>query len=335
GPVHHVSVERAKNGLVPDDEHRRLLAFELEDYRLQALNDVLIGLAARIPVPKLVVLARLVLVRHHPRDLGVRHPVAHAGVDLVERAPHSKWELEVLRGLDRATQRARPDDDGRADAVAHDVRELRGVGPTGAAERRVAPDATEHVERALAVPRHPDAPGLDVEVEQEVNDPREQIPLDAVEDHLATDVDDPDEGPLFFADLLVRLLVVRDAQAKVAHRLVFGYALVVGRTGLRGADVGLDDLRIVAGRLDEHDLETDLGAARSHERPPLPRAVGRVVNRDVSPLVEEGEHVFERGHGHVASCLLAGDVPRIEERMKLVAAEARAPVRPDVEHLRP
>ena len=190
------------------------------------------------------------------------------------------------------------------------------------AERRVAADAPEHVELALAVPREPHAARLHVQVEQEVDDAREQVALDAVEHHLAPDVDDLDEAPLVLADLLVGALVVGDAQAEVAHGLLLGHALVVGRARLGGADVRLDERRVAADRLDEDDLEPFGLASRAHERAALARVVRRVVDGDVAAAAEEREHVVERGEGDLAARLLACFVARVEEGVALPAAEA-------------
>ena len=148
---------------------------------------------------------------HRLGDLGVGHPVADAGVDLVERAPGAVRQPEDLRGLQRALRVLVHTTTSGPMRLADDARERARVPAAGLAERRVAPDAPEDVELALAVAREPHAPRLHVQVEEEVHDAREEVPLDPVEHQRAADVDDLDEAPLVLADLLVRALVVRDA----------------------------------------------------------------------------------------------------------------------------
>ena len=106
-----VGVEGPEHRVVGDHQHRPARAFQLDDHRVEAQDDVLVRFPARIAVGELVALARLVLAGQPRPDLRVAHAVADAGVDLVERAPRPGGAAERGRGLDGAAERAGPDHD--------------------------------------------------------------------------------------------------------------------------------------------------------------------------------------------------------------------------------
>jgi hypothetical protein len=78
--------QAAQDRLVADDQDV-LLALELHDDGLEADDDVAVGLAAAVAVVVLVLVAVRKVVRVRGLDLLVRHAVAHARVELVERLP--------------------------------------------------------------------------------------------------------------------------------------------------------------------------------------------------------------------------------------------------------
>ncbi len=93
--------------------------------------------------------------------------------------------------------------------------------------------------------------GVRVHAEKQRRKARGQIPMDAVQHELPSDIDDLDVARVRFVDRLVRSLVVRDARLEVGDRLVGEEVHVIGRTELRLPDIRFDDLRIVADGFDD------------------------------------------------------------------------------------
>ena len=114
--VVEVGEDAADDGLVGDDDDV-LAALELHDDGLEADDDVAVALAAAVPVVVLVVVARAEVLRVLALNLLVRHAVADARLELVERLPLQLLPPglggEVARRLDRAFQRRRPDGERR------------------------------------------------------------------------------------------------------------------------------------------------------------------------------------------------------------------------------
>jgi len=48
--VHEIRVEALEHGVVRYDEHRLPAALDLEDERLETVNEILVALAARVPI---------------------------------------------------------------------------------------------------------------------------------------------------------------------------------------------------------------------------------------------------------------------------------------------
>lgn len=96
--VRQVRVQHTQRCLVADDEHRRLLSHQLNDDWLQPVHDVLVRLAARVAVRKLVLRARGILLRHRCSHLLVCHAVTDAGVDLIQRFPLQAQAVLARKG---------------------------------------------------------------------------------------------------------------------------------------------------------------------------------------------------------------------------------------------
>ncbi len=124
---------------------------------------------------------------------------------------------------------------------------------------------------------------------------------------------------------------MRDAGPEVGYGLVGIGALVVGRRQLGAADVGLDDVWVITTDLDEQHLEAGALAARVHHGAARARAVGGVIDRDLPGVREPRHHVFERHHRHRPARLFALRVVGIEEVVRKLGPDARAPVLAHVE----
>lgn len=95
-------------------------------------------------------------------------------------------------------------------------------------------------------------------VHEEINDSRLNVPFMLVNDDFLAGVVDFHVRVRFLLGLverLVLLLIVLDPQPEVVHRLVLVHVGVVGTADLHLDDVLLDQVRIVADRLDEEQLE--------------------------------------------------------------------------------
>ena len=92
--LHEVGVDAAEDSLVGDDQDV-LGPLELHDDRLQPGHHVPIRLPAPVPVVVLVLVARHEVLRIRVLDLLVRHPVARAGIQFIQRLP---LELVVVGG---------------------------------------------------------------------------------------------------------------------------------------------------------------------------------------------------------------------------------------------
>ena len=207
--VVEVGEDAADDGLVRDDDDV-LAALELHDDGLEADDDVAVALAAAVPVVVLVVVARAEVLGVLALNLLVRHAVADARLELVERLPLQllppRLGREVARRLDRALQRRRPDGQRRVfgdPGLAHQARQgprvqlaaLRDVGVTAnfAVEIVLRFAVLDGLQFGWAVlmgrwsgtySREPYAAGLDVEVLEVVDKTGGEVVWDAVDEDL-------------------------------------------------------------------------------------------------------------------------------------------------------
>jgi hypothetical protein len=84
--LHKVRIDAPNNRLMAHNQNI-LAPLQLHDDRLQPDHHIPIALPAPIAIVILVVVAVLKVLRVRLLDLGVRHAVADAGVELVERLP--------------------------------------------------------------------------------------------------------------------------------------------------------------------------------------------------------------------------------------------------------
>src|SRR6185369_6823527 len=256
-----------------------------------------------------------------------------AGVDLVERAPRPGRAAERGRGLYRPPEGARPDHHAAAIRIApiEELGERLSVADAVRRQVGITPEQTGGVVHTLAVAGEPDRPRGEVQVHQEEHQAPGQVAIDVAHGGPAAIAGDAQVGALVVSEGLVHALVVRDARAEVDHRLLGIDVRVVGRRQLVAADVGLDDGRVVAADLDEQHLEAGALATRTYHRTARAGGVGGVIDRDLPVLGEPHHHVLERRHGRREARLFARWVVGIEEAVRKLGADTRAPVLSDVE----
>jgi len=95
-----VAIDQAQDSLVRNDQDRLVGPSETDHCRMQAVDHVVVRLATRIPVRKLVLLPLLVLLREHLFDLLISKTVEISSIDLIEgrqlHGPHLRPVLAPL-----------------------------------------------------------------------------------------------------------------------------------------------------------------------------------------------------------------------------------------------
>src|SRR5260370_12852217 len=86
---------------MPDDEKGSVFALDLEDDGLEPLDNVLVRFAPRVPIAKLVGGSGIVFMGHCSSGFCVRHSVANARINLINRTPSAEGGTSQLGALHR------------------------------------------------------------------------------------------------------------------------------------------------------------------------------------------------------------------------------------------
>lgn len=166
-------------------------------------------------------------------------------------------------------------------------------------------------------PGEPDRSRSDVKVHQVVDDTALQIILDTVDDDLLAHVHELEVGVLALVAVVVQrlvdLLVIADAVPEVLGGLFRVLATVVRAGELDVADVGHDEVLVVAFALDKDDLDPFLCAGIENPLAAFFGRVGRVQYADDSAAAKPGQHVGDGSLGGGPPLLLALFVIHVEE----------------------
>jgi len=156
-----------------------------------------------------------------------------------------------------------------------------------------------------------------MQVHQVVHYPTLQVILDPIDNDLAADVEDLEIGQVFlvivFVHGLVNLLIISDAIAEVLCRLLGILALVVGACGLHVADVGHDEILIVALALHKDDLDALPHARLLHPGTAILGGVGGVQDADNTARLEPLKHIGYRCFGSRTAPPFAVGIVRVEK----------------------
>mmetsp|Transcript_29493 Transcript_29493/g.86208 ORF Transcript_29493/g.86208 Transcript_29493/m.86208 type:complete len:341 (-) Transcript_29493:166-1188(-) len=214
--------------------------------------------------------------------------------------------------LDQPTVRVAPH------VLRHPRAESLGVLGAGGRERRVASNLAQDVILGLAVAREVDDVRRRVDRREELRDTHPQVAVHAVGDDLAAVVVELDVAQIVLRAVVlqrhVHPLVLLHAFVVVAH--VRGRRLALVERAPLGADVGLDDLRLVHDDLDEDELRAErlvLPQRVRHVPPPL-------LGRARPPLLERYDRVCAEDDRDLARVyILAPRVVRVDQLGVLLA----------------
>lgn len=206
GRIDEVRDQTSQHGLMRDHDHGLRGPFQLENHRLQPLNDVAVALSPpcdpslprllRVPEVELIAFALRGELGELLAHLFVGQVLAHARVDLVERGPaHAAVAVDVHGGLHGAALAAGPhgealhvhllerrDESTREPARGLRLAEVLRVLPAEVGEVGVAADAVLEVVLGLAVASEVDGLRLGVQVHHEGNDRRGEVAAHVVGD---------------------------------------------------------------------------------------------------------------------------------------------------------
>lgn len=110
--IHEIGIDASDDGLMGDDDDV-VASLQLHDDWLQSNDHVTIGLSTPIPVIIFVLISRREILRIFLLDFTIRHPVAHARVQLVQSFPFELvplgLRLQISGSLNRSFQCRCPD----------------------------------------------------------------------------------------------------------------------------------------------------------------------------------------------------------------------------------
>jgi hypothetical protein len=156
-----------------------------------------------------------------------------------------------------------------------------------------------------------------VQVHQVVDNSALKVVLNSVDDDLLPHVHDLEVSIVVLilvpVDSLVHLLIISNAIAEILSGLFRILALIVRARCLNVADVGHDEILIVALTLDEQDLNAV--ARTSVHDPPAAflGGVGSVQDADDAAMAEPGHHIRDGGLGSGATLSLTFGIVGVEE----------------------
>ena len=272
---------------MPDDHERPLAGQEQRPPQAagHALLEHRITFAVGIDIPVLIVGTRLILQRHTVAHVGIAHPFAHPGIDLVKLAQgHAD-------GVRTRTQQRRGRLGGTLLRGRKNVRKIHAVEMRGelfglldplGGQRRIPAEAALAVVVRLTMPHeiqilHP-AGGNDVADGRII---REVVARGFVLNAAVHGVH-AYPAPLF-ADRGVYALVVGQPLAEAFQRFFLRHVGKLGQTGL-APDGRIQQQRIVIHAFDEQDGPIPERRAQIHTL--MHRPVGRVDDGDVAALIE-------------------------------------------------
>jgi len=257
-------------------------------------------------------------------------------VDFIEGFPALLGGFDVTGRLNGALHPRRPDfevvDPLRLDKVVEHLCVL----PAVLRKIRIAADLAVQVVHTFAVSSQVDGPGKDVNVHQVVNDPALNVAFVTMDQDLGTRIEDLHETEVGFEDLVQRLIlrfVVLDAKQEIVEDRLVLRVLVIRTIHFHFFDGGLDDLGIVADRLDEeqfvaHLLDDDVVYGPTS----VPRRISRVKHGHFSAGFDPVAGVFQGVQGDARSQRHGFSIVRPEEFVIAVGFRRLTTVLAQIEH---